>query len=111
MLIRGGIPPVDFNDSQSVLILASACLIGFFASFLGFVFQSVGQKYTHASEAAILISTESVFGPIFSIIFLNDPFDWKLVLGMIFVFIGIMMSELDIVQIFRNNKFRKDRSY
>jgi len=111
MMIRGGIPPVDFNDSHSVMILASACLIGFFASFLGFVFQSVGQKYTHASEAAILISTESVFGPIFSIIFLNDPFDGKLILGMIFVFIGIMMSELDIVQIFKNNRYRKDRSY
>jgi hypothetical protein len=27
---------------------------------------------------------------------------------MIFVFIGIMMSELDIVQIFKNNRYRKE---
>ncbi|MGE4571440.1 MAG: DMT family transporter [Candidatus Izemoplasmatales bacterium] len=104
MMIKAGHPRADLNDWNSLKIFLSALAIGFFASFIGFVFQSIGQKYTHASEAAVLISTESVFGPIFSIIFYNELFSMKLVFGMAFVFMGILLSEIDVVQVFKNYK-------
>ena len=56
--------------------------------------QAFGQKHTSASEAAILISTESVFGPVFAIVFYGEPFSIKLLIGMIFVFGGIVLSEI-----------------
>jgi drug/metabolite transporter (DMT)-like permease len=68
--------------------------LGFTASFLAFLMQAFGQKHTSASEAAILISTESVFGPVFAIVFYGEPFSIKLLIGMIFVFGGIVLSEL-----------------
>ena len=73
-----------------------AIVIGFFASFVAFLFQSIGQKHTNEAEAAILISTESLFGPILAIIFYGDPFNVFILFGIIFVFVGIVLSELDI---------------
>ena len=96
MIIKDGMPPVDFADATSVKFLLYAIGIGFFASFLAFLLQSIGQKNTNAAEAAILISTESLFGPIFAIIFYNDPSGWNIIIGMVLVFIGIVLSEVDL---------------
>jgi drug/metabolite transporter (DMT)-like permease len=96
MLFRGGIKSIPLNNIDDVKVFLLAALIGFLASFLAFVFQSVGQKNTNEAEAAILISTESVFGPVFAIIFYNDPFNEFIFLGILFVFIGIILSETDI---------------
>jgi drug/metabolite transporter (DMT)-like permease len=93
MLARGGMPQGLFSSTSNFTVLIYAILIGFFASFLGFVFQSVGQKNTHEAEAAILISTESVFGPMFAIAFYNDPFNLTILAGILLVFFGIILSE------------------
>jgi drug/metabolite transporter (DMT)-like permease len=96
MILRGGFPKDVFASTDNTLVLIYAIIIGFFASFIGFVFQSVGQKNTNEAEAAILISTESVFGPLFAILFYNDPFNLMIALGIIFVFFGIVLSETDL---------------
>ena len=93
MMARGGLQSVDFQSSNSLNVLIIAAVMGFFGSFLGFVFQSVGQKNTHEAEAAILISTESVFGPVLAILFYSDPFNISIFLGIVFVFVGIVLSE------------------
>ena len=74
--------------------------MGFFGSFIGFVFQSLGQKHTHEAEAAILISTESVFGPVLAILFYNDPFNIYILFGIIFVFFGIILSEVSLENVY-----------
>lgn len=96
MIARGGMPTSLFESSENIGLLLLAIALGFFGSFIAFMFQSIGQKYTNESEAAILISTESVFGPIFAILFYNDPFNLFLLFGMILVTIGIVLSEIDI---------------
>jgi len=96
MMINGGLPSISFSNSNDVTVLLAAIIIGFFGSFLGFLFQSIGQKYTNPAEAAILISTESLFGPLFAILLLNEEFSLKIVVGAIFVFGGIILSEIDI---------------
>lgn len=95
MMITSGFPPVDFTDVSSVLVLGSAITIGFFASFVAFLFQSIGQKNTNEAEAAILIASESLFGPIFGMIFYPDGRFINLVMGIVLVFIGIVLSELE----------------
>jgi drug/metabolite transporter (DMT)-like permease len=97
MISRGGMPSNVFTSSDQRTLLLIAVLLGFFGSFVAFLFQSIGQKYTNEAEAAILISTESVFGPVFAILFYNDPFNTNILLGIVFVFIGIILSESDVV--------------
>lgn len=96
MMISSGLPQVDFANGNSVMILLAAILIGFFASFVAFLFQSIGQKNTNEAEAAILIASESLFGPIFGMIFYPDGRFINLVIGIVLVFIGIVLSELDL---------------
>jgi drug/metabolite transporter (DMT)-like permease len=96
MMFKGGFPTVDFSNSSSVELLVIAAVTGLFGSLIAFIFQSIGQKNTNEAEAAILISTESVFGPIFAILFYNDPFNLLILFGIIFVFMGIVLSEIDI---------------
>lgn len=98
MIIRGGLPTVDFQSFDSYKLLLLAIIIGFFASFVAFLFQSIGQKNTNEAEAAILISTESLFGPIFAILFYKDPFNIFILLGITFVFLGIILSETSFIQ-------------
>lgn len=108
MMITSGLPNVDFSSTSSVIILGSAVLIGFFASFIAFLFQSIGQKNTNEAEAAILIASESLFGPIFGMIFYPDGRFTNLVIGIILVFMGIVLSELDANHIQQvTNKVRK----
>jgi len=96
MIVRGGMPTGIFANWDSIGLLLLAMGLGFFGSFVAFMFQSIGQKHTNESEAAILIATESVFGPVFAILFYNDPFNLFLLFGIILVFIGIVLSEIDI---------------
>lgn len=104
MMFKAGIPEVNFADWNSSKILLAAVLIGFFASFIGFTFQSIGQKHSNETEAAILISTESVFGPILAVFFLNEVFDFRLAIGIILVFGGVLLSEIDILNVIRKRK-------
>lgn len=101
MVARGGMPTGMFASMDGITLLLLAMGLGFFGSFVAFVFQSIGQKNTNEAEAAILISTESVFGPVFAILFYNDPFNIFVLLGIILVFTGIVLSEIDF-------SFKKD---
>ena len=104
MQIKAGFPVVDFREWDSLKILLSGILIGFLASFLGFVFQSIGQKHTNETETAILISTESVFGPIFAILIYHELFNINLLIGMVMVFLGVVLSEIDVIELINRTK-------
>jgi drug/metabolite transporter (DMT)-like permease len=106
MMLRGGFPEGLFTSSEQLTVLSYAVIIGFLGSFVAFVFQSVGQKNTHEAEAAILISTESVFGPLFAILFYNDPFNLLIFLGILFVFLGIILSETDFKTLKRRKRIK-----
>lgn len=99
MMFRGGFPTQAFDNPFETNILLLAIGLGFFGSFIAFLFQSIGQKHTNEAEAAILISTESVFGPVFAILFYNDPFNLYVLFGILLVFIGIILSEIDIMHL------------
>lgn len=98
MLIKDGLPPVEFGNPDSMKYFLYAVFIGFFASFVAFLFQSIGQKNTNEAEAAILISTESLFGPMFALMFgFEDPSrTLPVIIATILVFTGIILSEVDL---------------
>ncbi len=107
MIGTGGMPSGLIEGDNSLLFLI-AILLGFFGSFVAFLFQSIGQKHTSEAEAAILISTESVFGPVFAILFYNDPFNTMIFFGIVLVFLGVVLSEIDILTL--RKYFKKNES-
>lgn len=64
-----------------------------FATAISLLFQNIGQKWTHPSAAAIILSLESVFGVMFSIIFYGEELTLRLAIGFILIFIAVLISE------------------
>lgn len=67
--------------------------LGLIASMLGFLVQNVGQKYLSPNTASILLSFESVFGLIFSVIFLKETVTAKMLAGCVLMFAAAVISE------------------
>ena len=67
--------------------------VGIFSTMIGFLLQNVGQKYLTPNTSSILLSFESVFGLIFSVIFLGDPLTVRLMAGCVFMFAAVILSE------------------
>lgn len=58
-------------------------------------FQNIAQQYTTSTHASLLISLESVFGLIVSVIFLHEPFGPRMALGCGLVFAAVLLSKLE----------------
>ena len=74
----------------NVLYLTIAC------STLAPLFQMLGQKFTPANQASIILCFESVFGAIFSVLFGKEKLTPTLTLGFIIIFITVLINEVKI---------------
>jgi drug/metabolite transporter (DMT)-like permease len=80
-------------DASSTLAIL---YLGAFSTLLAFLLQTIGQRYAHASKAAILLSLESLFGAFFAVLIFGDTFNMRMVIGALIIFIGIYISEAGI---------------
>ena len=67
--------------------------LAFFATAVTMVCQTVGQKYTSECNASLILSLESVFGVIFSVLFYGEILTKQVLLGFIIIFVAIIISE------------------
>lgn len=77
----------DGKGMFSVLYLGLACTA------LCFLIQNVAQKYTSSTKASIILSTEAVFGTIFSVIIFKEELTINMIMGFIVIFIAIIIAE------------------
>lgn len=85
----GGIPQAAFSTEIVVAML----YLGVLSSAMGFLLQTIGQKYTSPSTTSLFLSMESVFGVLFSIIFLKEALTAKMLLGCMMIFTAIVLAE------------------
>lgn len=67
---------------------------GIFATGIAFSLQVIGQRYTTAPQAAIFLSSESLFAALFGAIFLHDRIGWVGLSGCALIFSAMLMVEL-----------------
>lgn len=67
--------------------------LAIFSTMLAFLIQTVAQKYTNSTHAAIILSLEAVFGSTFAIIFLKEPFTIRFLIGCMAILISVITSE------------------
>ncbi len=58
-----------------------------------FLCQTIGQKYTPPSQVAVLMTLESVFGALVSVIFYREVVSLRLFFGFLLMFIALLVSE------------------
>lgn len=67
--------------------------LAIFSTMLAFLIQTVSQKYTSSTHAAIILSLEAVFGSTFAIIFLKEPLTIRFLIGCMAILISVITSE------------------
>lgn len=82
--------PKNITFSQWLPIL----YLGVFGSCIAQLLQIVGQKYTTANNASIILSMEAVFGALFSIAFYHERPSMQMISGFIVMFFAIIVSEV-----------------
>ena len=65
-----------------------------FATFGCYMVQIIAQKYAEPSHATIIMSLESVFGLVSSVIFLHESVTLRMLMGCTLIFIAVIVSEL-----------------
>lgn len=96
------VPVFDGMDAYNFCALMDKDLIigllylAIFSTMVGFLLQNVCQKYLSANTTALLLSMESVFGALFSVMLLNEVLAEKMLIGCILMFLAVVVSELQI---------------
>lgn len=70
-----------------------ALYLGVFSTTLAFLVQTICQKRVDGTRTAIILSTEAVFGTLFSIILLHEVVTVRMIIGSIIIFTSIIMAE------------------
>lgn len=89
MTVVGEIP--TSIDTQSIY---AVIYLGIFSTTLAYVFQNIGQKYTTATRAAIILSLEAFFGTILSVLILKEVLTTKMIIGAVLIMVAILIAEL-----------------
>lgn len=74
-------------------LLGSILYLALFASCLSLTLQNIGLAHVPPAPAALLLATESVFGVLFSIVFLHEIVTAFMVIGFTLIGAGIVVSE------------------
>lgn len=70
--------------------------LAIFPTAMGFLLQLVGQKFAPPAGASLILSLESVFGVLFSVIFYGEIVPPRVFAGFAVVFLAIVLSESDL---------------
>jgi drug/metabolite transporter (DMT)-like permease len=88
VLFRG-----EGNFSMESEGINSLLYLGVFSTTVAFLLQTVSQKFTSETNAAIILSTEALWGMAFSVMLLDEAMTVKMILGAILILMAIVTSE------------------
>lgn len=80
-----------FGQAKSLL---SVSYLGILSTGLCFLLQTIAQKHVHSAKAAILLSTEALFGALFSVLAGYDELSPQMVLGGGIVMCSVLLPEI-----------------
>ncbi len=75
----------------------SVIYLGIFSTAIAFLLQTLAQKRIPETRAAIIMTTEALFGALFSIILGRESFTLKLLIGGLVIIAAILIAETKIV--------------
>ena len=72
-------------------------ILGVFNTALCYLIQMNGQRVLPPTRVSLILSTESLFGAVFSVLMGYDPFSLRLVLGGAIMMLAILLVETDLL--------------
>lgn len=87
------LPVEGINLTVSGNGLMSVIYLGVFSTTIAFFLQTVAQKYTSETKAAVILSMESVFGTLFSILIVHEKITERMIAGCLLILAAVLISE------------------
>lgn len=84
--------PIPVNIGMDGIL--SLLYLGLLCTTIAYFLQSLAQRHTLSTHAAIIMSLEAVFGSVLSVIILGEAFTLKMVIGSVAIFAAILITEL-----------------
>lgn len=81
-------------ESLSLSAWLSMAYLSVMCTAVCFFLQAWGMKYTSSSTAAMLMTLESVFGALLSVLFYGERVTARMLLGFVLIFMAVLFSEL-----------------
>lgn len=82
-----------FPTEYPIAAIGGIAYLGLVATALCLYMQSYGLKYAEPAIGGMLLSLESVFGVIFSIIIYHEKITFRMLVGFVVIFIAILLSQ------------------
>ncbi len=73
--------------------ILSTLYLGVFSTTLAYCFQTTAQKYTSETKTAIILSTEALWGMVFSVLILSEVLTGRMIIGAILILLAIILAE------------------
>lgn len=86
-----------FKGEMSFALEASALMplvyLGIFSTTIAYLLQTIAQKYVTETKAAIILSTEALWGTLFSVIILSELLTMRMGVGAVLILVAIIIAE------------------
>ncbi len=89
VLILGQMPTTASTEGILTIVYLAV-----FCTLIAYVCQNIGMQYANPTKSAIILSTESLFGTIASVIVLKEILTAKMIVGCVLIFIAIIVAEV-----------------
>ena len=89
-LLTEEFPAAALTRGDVLLSMAYLCVM---ATTVALLFQNVGMVWSDPASAAVILSLESVFGVLCSVVFYGDPVTPRLLAGFTLIFVAVVCSE------------------
>jgi drug/metabolite transporter (DMT)-like permease len=96
-----------FEEAPAKLTTDTILGLAFLAVFAtagAILLQNIGQKYTSPTSASIILSLESVFGVLFSVLFYHEEITLRIFIGFALIFLAVIISETRLSFLKRKQK-------
>ncbi len=92
-------------NQQSMLAIA---YIGIVGTFIAYMLQTTGQKFTSANRASVLLSLEAPIGTFCGVLLFGDPLNLRMSMGYLCILLAVLVSEGLFTRLYQGRRVRDE---
>ncbi|QYE99696.1 DMT family transporter [Paraclostridium sordellii] len=96
----------EVNTNINRATISSILFLGIFNTTICFLGQTICQTKVDETKTALILSTEAIFGMLFSVIITNEVITIKMIVGSLLIFISIICAETKLKFLLKNEKYQ-----
>jgi drug/metabolite transporter (DMT)-like permease len=84
----------EVPTSASTEGILTVVYLAVFCTLVAYVCQNIGMQYADPTKSALILSTESIFGTLCSVLILNEILTGRMIFGCFLIFLAIIIAEV-----------------